>query len=553
MKKIALAASVLSLLALILFEAKTGYIRSAPWNKQELPISRGYYTVKKVTGEINTSAYKLPDISKYTVEEIKKKRPEKTVKGKVNAGPIEDIVELSKFTEQTYQPIMHKLQPDGDPIGVVVKSGVYTLATLTEELHDPKLMEFKDGFYYVYVPVAVSAGATLIIEGTDEDKLKVRLSSTRGGFLINSGKMFIINADITGWDEQEEDYSYFEEKKKFRPFLASWNGSESYYAKSSFRHLGFAASKSYGITFSSDKTLMKLPKPPPAPRGWIVESYFEGLLYAFYSYEAEDVVVVHSEYADNIVYAIDPHDRSSRLIFAYNNIHGTKQKHGIIGSRHVNDSFFFNNHTHDNRGSGIMLDRSCLRNVIVNNTVENNGNDGITIFESPNNIIEGNTVRYNGKSGLRVRNSWSVHSRNNTYYMNKGVALQIYTLDLATNSDRDLELDPFSIRADLTSIGDTAMLNEGGELKFHDFDYVRIKGLKLKFPTEDSFREDMSYFRTSMVSILTHYPEGIEVRRKLTAGPIEPTAWQPSNMDGDMAKTLKTAASAEDEDESEEN
>ena len=97
-------------------------------------------------------------------------------------------------------------------------------------------------------------------------------------------------------------------------------------------------------------------------------------------------------YRDNIVYGIDPHDRSHGLIIAENTVFGTKKKHGIIISREVNDSWIINNESYDNKLSGVVIDRNSESNLIAYNRVHGNHADGITLYESGDNLLWGNQV-----------------------------------------------------------------------------------------------------------------------------------------------------------------
>src|SRR3546814_14775655 len=101
----------------------------------------------------------------------------------------------------------------------------------------------------------------------------------------------------------------------------------------------------------------------PNPTGWLIDSEFYDNWYGFYCYEAEDVVIRGNDYHDNIKYGIDPHDRSRRLIIAGNKAHDTKEKHGIIVSREVDDSWIINNQAYDNALSGKIGKASCRERV----------------------------------------------------------------------------------------------------------------------------------------------------------------------------------------------
>ena len=155
------------------------------------------------------------------------------------------------------------------------------------------------------------------------------------------------------------------------------------------------------------------------------------MYYGFYSYEADDVAIVGNKYVDNAVYAIDPHDRSRRLIIARNETYGSKKKHGIIISREVDDSWIFENHSHHNHGSGIMIDRTSSRNIIANNLSEYNEQDGLTFFESQDNITWGNRFVNNKRNGVKIRNSWDIKMYNDTIVNNGGAPIDIYTADIS--------------------------------------------------------------------------------------------------------------------------
>ncbi|HSH58325.1 MAG TPA: right-handed parallel beta-helix repeat-containing protein, partial [Acidimicrobiales bacterium] len=77
--------------------------------------------------------------------------------------------------------------------------------------------------------------------------------------------------------------------------------------------------------------------------------------------------------------------------------------HGFIVSRYVVDSVFRNNHSHDNGGSGIVLDFESNRNRVEANLVEDNAGDGIVVLGSGDNVVIGNDIRRN-RVGVRLNN-----------------------------------------------------------------------------------------------------------------------------------------------------
>lgn len=153
-------------------------------------------------------------------------------------------------------------------------------------------------------------------------------------------------------------------------------------------------------------------------------------------------------YNNNIVYGIDPHDRSTRLLIARNTATGTVQRHGIIGSRGISDSFILDNTADHNAGSGIMLDRQCTRNLVRGNKVFQNG-QGIAVYESPENTISNNIVAFNAKSGIRVRNSRKVEIWNNTIVGHHDYALEVYAKQLDDHDKRVARDDTYEPAVDV--------------------------------------------------------------------------------------------------------
>ena len=106
-----------------------------------------------------------------------------------------------------------------------------------------------------------------------------------------------------------------------------------YIAASEISHLGHQSGAAYGLSYRAG------PKPKlslAGPTGWVVSCSLHDNYYGFYTYEADAVVLVDNEVHENVVYGLDPHDRSNRLIIANNHAHHNG-KHGIIISREVND------------------------------------------------------------------------------------------------------------------------------------------------------------------------------------------------------------------------
>ncbi len=221
------------------------------------------------------------------------------------------------------------------------------------------------------------------------------------------------------------------------------------------------------------------------PTGWLLNSEFVDLWYGFYCYEAADVVIKGNTYRDNIVYGIDPHDRSHGLIIAENSVHGTKKKHGIIISREVDNSWIFNNKSYDNKLSGIVIDRNSINNLIAYNEVTQNHADGITLYESSHNLLWGNKVLNNARHGIRVRNSVDIRLYENVSAANALTGVYGHIKDLS-DTDRNIELDPFDTKISMIVVGGTLAANGSEPLSIDSPLSVELYRVELIAPTKST-------------------------------------------------------------------
>lgn len=338
---------------------------------------------------------------------------------------------------------------------VIFVSGYMTPRDIARQVPHQYFQQTAKGVYIARLPIDVRPGATLHIDDSVSD---FRLSLDRGAFLVNEGKLFITGSRVRGWNEAKRAPSVFKDKHDFRPFMVSWGGSQTYIIKSVVANLGYAASKSYGVSISQFSPALAPKMNRPNPTGWLIDSEFYDNWYGFYCYEAEDVVIRGNDYHDNIKYGIDPHDRSRRLIIAENKAHDTREKHGIIVSREVDDSWIINNQAYDNELSGIVVDRNSVNNVVAHNRVYRNHADGITIYESPKTLIWQNLVSANRRHGIRVRNSTNLRLYGNVAIGNGLSGIYGHIKNLA-GTGRNLRLDPFHERISMTVVGGQLISN----------------------------------------------------------------------------------------------
>ncbi len=426
---------------------------------KELQQAKNYTITSPPVETLAMDKPKLPDLSGYTAEAAAKKIV-RTKVGKVRVARMMSEVGLKEFIGGDNKMAEWVARQQGIPQAIIVEDGYVTVQDLAKKVPKQYLNEVSPGVYVARLPILVKANA---IFEADKKTKELRLSQERGAFLVVEGKLFMSNTQLNGWSEKNNTPSLYRSPNEFRPFLLSWGGSQVYIINTKMKSLGYNQSKSYGLSISQYTPNMVKAMNKPDPTGWIVDSEFSDMWYGFYCYETRDFVVKGSTYRDNIVYGIDPHDRSHGLIIAENDVYGTKKKHGIIVSREVNDSFIFNNKTHDNKLSGIVLDRNSVNNIVAYNEVYQNHTDGITLYESGDNLLWGNKVIANRRHGIRVRNSVNIKLYENVAVGNGLLGVYGHIKDLS-DTDRDIALDPFESKVSLIVVGGELTGNSSGPL-----------------------------------------------------------------------------------------
>lgn len=440
------------------------------------------YTVSSAPIEpLRMDKPKLPDLSGYTAEAVAAK-VKHTPGGKVVVRRMLQQVELQDFIGGDERLREWVKRQKGMPLAIFIEGGYVTPEDIAKALPDNQFAETSPGVYLARLPIVVAQGATLQVGKNTKD---LRLSQERGSFMVNDGMLFITDSRLTAWREADNGPATFRTPNEFRPFLVSWGGSELYISNSEITSLGYNQSKSYGVSITQyspgvDKRLKR-----PRPTGWLINSTFVDHWYGFYCYEADDVVIKGNTYRDNIVYGIDPHDRSRRLIIAENTVHGTKKKHGIIISREVDDSWIINNKSYDNKLSGIVIDRNSINNLIAYNEVYQNQSDGITLYESSNNLLWGNKVMNNSRHGIRVRNSVNIRLYENLSAGNKLTGLYGHIKDLS-DTDRDIDLDPFDTKVSMILVGGTLAANGSGPLSIDSPLSLELYRVNMIAPTKST-------------------------------------------------------------------
>ncbi len=461
--------------------ADTAQQVKAPTIAKELQQAKTYTISSPPTAPLEMAKPALPDLSGYTAAAMEKKIV-RTRPGKISIRRMMQEDALKDFIGGDNKMAEWVVRQHGIPQAIFVDDGYMNLKDLLGKVPKQYLSETSPGVFLAKLPIVVGRKGILEI---DKQTKELRLSQEAGSFLINDGQLFVRDTRITGWKEKANGPALFQSPKEFRPFLLAWGGTETYVANTKMASFGYANSKSYGVSISQYTPNMAKVLKRPEPTGWIIDSEFSDMWYGFYCYETTGFVIKGNTYKDNIVYGIDPHDRSHGLIIADNTVYGTKKKHGIIISREVNDSFIFNNRSYDNKLSGLVIDRNSVNNLIADNEIYRNHTDGITLYESGDNLLWGNKVISNRRHGIRVRNSVNIRLYENTSMANGLTGLYGHIKDL-TDTDRDIALDPFDAKVSLIVVGGELAGNGSGPLSIDSPLSVELYRVSMLAPTKSS-------------------------------------------------------------------
>ena len=453
----------------------------APTIAKELQQAKTYTISSPPTAPLEMAKPALPDLSGYTDAAMEKKIV-RAKPGKISIRRMMQEDALKDFIGGDNKMAEWVVRQHGIPQAIFVDDGYMNLKDLLGKVPKQYLSETSPGVFLAKLPIVVGRKGILEI---DKKTQELRLSQEGGSFLINDGQLFVRDTKVTGWSEKANGPALFKSPKEFRPFLLAWGGTETYISNTKMASFGYANSKSYGVSISQYTPNMAKVLKRPEPTGWIIDSEFSDMWYGFYCYETTNFVIKGNTYKDNIVYGIDPHDRSHGLIIADNTVYGTKKKHGIIISREVNDSFIFNNRSYDNKLSGLVLDRNSVNNIVADNEFYRNHTDGITLYESGDNLLWGNKVIANRRHGIRVRNSVNIKLYENTSMANGLTGLYGHIKDL-TDTDRDIALDPFDAKVSLIVVGGELAGNGSGPLSIDSPLSVELYRVSMLAPTKSS-------------------------------------------------------------------
>ncbi|MCB0063505.1 MAG: right-handed parallel beta-helix repeat-containing protein, partial [Caldilineaceae bacterium] len=291
------------------------------------------------------------------------------------------------------------------------------LHTWAMDAGEPSLIvDTGNGIWEIAVHITIEDTAQLDLtagSGVQEIRLISRPDASHN-LIADGGTLHIDGIKLYSWDDSPDANSYdttYLVKNgvmQTRSFLAALYGGRMDIHNAEIMYLGYEErNERVGYGKGEPSGLSWRLRPPGAddpaggPKGSIVNSKVHHNYFGMYSYEAVELEIRDSEFYEHYFYGLDPHDYSYGFVVA-NNIIRDNGYTGLIFSRHCTDNEIYENEIYNNGAHGFMLDRGSDRNLVRDNVLRDNVEDGIAIYQSSDNVIEGNEIRNNGRSGIRI-------------------------------------------------------------------------------------------------------------------------------------------------------
>ena len=274
----------------------------------------------------------------------------------------------------------------------------------------------KENIWLLNAGLEIQRGATLYINSTDTDWLKIVSDGINPNAIHVFGSLKIDSVKITSWNPSTNNYGttngtrHSEEDKlitnvgTLRPVIkveGDATGTTDI-TNSEIAYLGYEGGTSPGASglsyYGGDNSIIKNNK-------------IHNLYFGFYSKGIGGMVIEDNVIYDNDIYGLDPHTATHDMVIR-NNIVYNNGGFGIICSVDCYNITIDNNEVHDNY-HGIMLSRNMTNSIVKDNKIYNENVTGIAISDSYNNQIFRNTIS-NSEDGIFL----NVKASNNQIFRN---------------------------------------------------------------------------------------------------------------------------------------
>ncbi|MGN6628245.1 MAG: right-handed parallel beta-helix repeat-containing protein [Candidatus Nitrosocosmicus sp.] len=257
---------------------------------------------------------------------------------------------------------------------------------------DPSLIEKT---WILDASLDIQRGATLYINSTDTDWLKIISDGNITNEIHVFGSLKVDSSKITSWNPNTNNYGNTNGSRQTiqdklvlskglqRPFIKveSQATGTTDITNSEIAYLGYESGDRTGASglsyYGGDNSQIKNNK-------------IHDLYFGFYSKGVGGLDIENNLIYNNEIYGLDPHTGTHDMIIR-NNVVYNNGGFGIICSVDCYNITIEKNKVHDNL-HGIMLSRNMTNSIIKDNQIANENKTGIFISDSYNNQITKNTI-----------------------------------------------------------------------------------------------------------------------------------------------------------------
>jgi hypothetical protein len=347
--------------------------------------------------------------------------------------------------------------PEWQDEGIVIASGRHRLEVVAESLDRPDLLACEAQLCRLRAPLAVEAGAMLII-----DTLTVELEQQTGSVIVAFGDLFLSRATIQGRNGESPATT---DGTSYRPFIVAYDESHTVIRDSHLVALGFDTFGTTGLAVMTASRDEPAARPELSMVGTLVEDVFDGVFVR----GGGKVDILRNIVTGTARHGIVVRDESAGVVIAENVVSGSgaaaDNGNGIVVSRGVRGAVVAANRAESSAASGILVERDVADLAISGNQLIGSGRDGLIIYESSGIDVVGNGIVGGGRSGIRVRASDGVRIEGNVLEGNARTGVDAHDWSAASREPNDEER-PLIRPTVVTVTGNRFAANERGPCLF---------------------------------------------------------------------------------------
>jgi parallel beta-helix repeat protein len=266
--------------------------------------------------------------------------------------------------------------------------------------------------------ISVESPATLFINSTDADWLRINSTAGRAYAIVVYGNLIIDRTKISSWNttnNAETTLSNGANKSMPRGYLVMhWAGTgQMNITNSTITNLGSHGIKdTWGVAYYSGSG-SKL-------QNNTIASNFRGIHFAA---NASNILVANnsiqnsSQHGLNLYKAKDTKILDNRIL--------SNRDHGILCTAECRNTVIESNYIYDNGRNGVVLNQGTISSTVGQNIMKDNNRSGIAIWNSSANTVDNNLMQQNGLGIAISRNSSNNIINNNsiTHSLSNGILL----------------------------------------------------------------------------------------------------------------------------------